>query len=77
MATSKIQWRLMDNGGRRSGMDRRYFSYSSHIPERRCSTDRRTHEDRRSGSNIWPFEPKLNGARNERREVADKRSMWN
>lgn len=30
-----------DNGGRRSWIERRRFSYSSHIPERRSGIDRR------------------------------------
>lgn len=38
---------LKDNGGRRSGVDRRYFSYSNHIPERRLGTERRASLDRR------------------------------
>jgi hypothetical protein len=37
----------MDNGGRRSGGDRRNYSYTLHIPERRNGKDRRTGEDRR------------------------------
>lgn len=40
---------LSDTGGRRSGTDRRQFSYFSHIPERRCGQDRRSGLDRRSG----------------------------
>jgi len=36
-----------DNGGRRSGIDRRRFSYAFHIPERRDSNDRRSRRDRR------------------------------
>ena len=36
-----------DNGGKRSGVDRRQFSYSSHIPERRSNKDRRGGFDRR------------------------------
>ncbi len=39
---------FLDNGGRRSGSDRRRFSYAVHIPERRSSTDRRKGLDRRS-----------------------------
>ena len=39
--------RLLDNGGRRSGADRRQFSYAFHIPERRISSDRRSGIDRR------------------------------
>ena len=36
-----------DNGGRRSGTDRRSYTYSGHIPERRCGFDRRKLENRR------------------------------
>jgi len=32
---------LPDNGGRRSGTDRREFNYTSHIPERRSGKERR------------------------------------
>jgi hypothetical protein len=44
-----------DNGGRRVGIERRQFSYSNHIPERRflenrrIAGDRRMNSDRRSG----------------------------
>jgi len=37
----------LDNGGRRSGGDRRNYSYTLHIPERRYGNDRRSGEDRR------------------------------
>jgi hypothetical protein len=37
----------LDNGGRRSGGDRRNYSYTLHIPERRQGNDRRSGEDRR------------------------------
>ena len=37
-----------DSGGRRFGTDRRQFSYSFHIPERRFGMDRRSGVDRRS-----------------------------
>ena len=36
-----------DNGGRRSGGDRRTYSYTLHVPERRISADRRNGKDRR------------------------------
>jgi len=36
-----------DKGGRRSGTDRRRFSYAVHIPERRSSIDRRKSLERR------------------------------
>ena len=32
---------ILDNGGRRSGGDRRNYSYTLHIPERRNGHDRR------------------------------------
>ena len=38
---------LPDNGGRRSGIDRRQFSYTAHIPERRSGRERRSGFDRR------------------------------
>ena len=37
----------VDNGGRRSGGDRRNYSYSLHIPERREGDDRRNDDDDR------------------------------
>jgi hypothetical protein len=43
----KVFFSLPDNGGRRSGIDRRKFSYSAHIPERRHGLDRRSGRDRR------------------------------
>ena len=36
-----------DNGGRRSGGDRRMYSYTLHVPERRDGGDRREGKDRR------------------------------
>ena len=38
---------LHDNGGRRSGIERREFSYDQHIPENRSGKDRRSGIDRR------------------------------
>jgi hypothetical protein len=48
---SKVVFFDKDNGGRRSGIERRQFSYSSHIPERRRDEDRRTGPDRRNDIN--------------------------
>ena len=42
----------LDNGGRRSGGDRRNYSYTLHIPERRSGKDRRNGEDRRKTPRI-------------------------
>ncbi len=41
---------VIDNGGRRSGIGRRKYSYLFHIPERRSGLDRRSGVDRRSES---------------------------
>ena len=38
---------LSDRGGRRLGIDRRRFSYTLHIPERRSGRERRIIKDRR------------------------------
>ena len=37
---------IIDNGCRRSGIDRRNFSYSANIPERRSGKDRRSGRER-------------------------------
>ena len=37
-----------DNGGRRTGIDRRKFFYAAYLPERRSGEDRRNGLDRRS-----------------------------
>jgi hypothetical protein len=42
----------IDNGGRRSGGDRRNYSYSLYIPERRRGIDRREGEDRRKSPRL-------------------------
>jgi hypothetical protein len=36
-----------DKGGRRAGIERRQFSYSVYIPERRSAQERRQEQDRR------------------------------
>lgn len=38
---------LIDNGGRRLGIERREFAYSHYCPERRSGVDRRILPDRR------------------------------
>ena len=47
MNTFLEKLKLEDNGGRRTGADRRQFSYAFHLPERRVSPDRRSVTDRR------------------------------
>jgi hypothetical protein len=39
---------VIDNGGRRSGIERRRFSYAIHVPELRSGEDRRNSIDRRN-----------------------------
>ncbi len=53
---------IIDNGGRRSGVDRRQFSYDFHVPERRSGLDRRSGVDRRTA----PFS---NRGEKERRQM--------
>jgi hypothetical protein len=40
-------YQLPDDDGRRSGIDRRQFSFDFHVPERRSGKDRRSGLDRR------------------------------
>ena len=49
---------VYDNGGRRSGFERRKISYSINIPERRSGKDRRIGDDRRSGEGYKMEDPK-------------------
>ncbi len=49
---------LADNRGRRSGGDRRNYSYTLHIPERRTGKDRRSGNDRRKFSRTFTPQPK-------------------
>ena len=62
---------------RRSGIDRRYFSYSCHIPERRSGEDRRAYKDRESGADIRVFDPQLIGVLDEHGEEIDQSSILN
>jgi hypothetical protein len=63
----------IDNGGRRSGQDRRRFAYSNHIPERRLgrdhglSRDQRTGKDRRKAFCDRPYSDMGSGRPFERR----------
>jgi hypothetical protein len=49
MGDSKVTSPSNNGGDRRMGIERRQFSYSNHIPERRCGEDQRNSGDRRSG----------------------------
>lgn len=46
------RFEMNDNGGRRLGIERRVYSYSAHIPERRSDKDRRTGIDRRKAPRV-------------------------
>ncbi len=39
---------IIDNGGRRLGLERRQYEYTDHIPARRVHDERRSGMDRRS-----------------------------
>ncbi|RLB21007.1 MAG: hypothetical protein DRG76_09915 [Deltaproteobacteria bacterium] len=65
---------IRDHGGRRSGIDRRRFSYSSHIPERRRGRERRSGKDRRSGLDRRSGKDRRAGE--ERRRGIDRRGAF-
>jgi hypothetical protein len=51
MTADKIFCKSRNNKDRRSGLDRRHFSYSCHIPERRFNEEEQEdNKDRRCGS---------------------------
>jgi len=50
MTDDKMPWEERDTKDRRSGLDRRHFSYYCHIPERRGRGDEECVKDRRCGS---------------------------
>ena len=43
---------IIDNGGRRLGIERRQFDYSHYFPERRTGLDRRNLPERRMDSKL-------------------------
>jgi hypothetical protein len=47
---ARVNSTISNNGGRRKKIERRQFSYTVHIPERRSGVDRRSPEDRRRSS---------------------------
>jgi hypothetical protein len=59
---------IRDNGGRRSGIDRRCYSYAGHIPERRSGSDRRKPEDRRQKVKVIEF--------GSEQRSSEKRKAW-
>ena len=47
--------RMSDKGGRRTGIDRREFSFTAYAPERRNGADRRGKQDRRQKPRIITY----------------------
>ncbi|GAB6906930.1 hypothetical protein JCM12296A_27660 [Desulfosarcina cetonica] len=43
----KDKMMIIDNGGRRIGVDRRFYIYNGYLPERRSGRERRSGSDRR------------------------------
>ena len=52
MSDSDEKLDVFDNGGRRTGTERRNYSYSLYIPDRRNEKDRRGGKDRRKKSRV-------------------------
>ena len=70
---------LKDNGGRRSGIERRIFYYDDHIPERRIGLERRGKDDRRKNGGRRSIEDRRIGRlhlseHRERRKNGNRRS---
>ena len=74
---------LIDNGGRRTGIKRREFSYTNHLPNERSEKDRRSGVERRSGLERRKNKDRRNGMiifkkiqrpENDLREGIDRRS---
>ena len=77
MSIQTVALALIDSGGRRFGSDRRKFSYTAHIPNKRAIEDRRSGIDRRNGSNRRSgqiISKKIQRADNDLREGIDRRS---
>ncbi|MGB2929510.1 MAG: hypothetical protein WBB70_11415 [Desulfobacterales bacterium] len=65
---------LIDNGGRRLGIDRRQFLYTNHIPDRRLGDDRRIGLDRRDNIDRRSGKMVIIKNRKDLREEKDRRS---
>ena len=76
MNIAAIALTLIDNGGRRSGIGRRQFSYSYHIPEKRSDKDRRNGIDRRGGKAIEMKLGKNHRERQDRRICLERRAAF-
>ena len=77
MSVQPVALTLIDNGGRRFAKDRRKFSYTTHIPNKRMLDDRRRGIDRRNGSDRRSGEiifKKIKPPDNDLRERIDRRN---
>lgn len=52
---SQLSYSVREKGDRRSGIDRRRFSYVGYLPERRCGEERRGNPDRRETNSQNPL----------------------
>ncbi len=80
MNSASFAMALIDNGGRRLGVDSREFSYTDHIPdrrndnERRSGIDRRSELDRRSGKDRRSGEVTKTKMAEDKRKGKDRRN---
>ncbi len=73
MNSTSFAMALIDNGGRRLGVDSRQFSYTDHIPDRRNDNERRSGIDRRSGLERRSGKDRRSGEVTKMKVVEDKR----
>ncbi len=73
MNSASFAMALIDNGGRRLGVDSREFSYTDHIPDRRTENERRSGIDRRSGLDRRSGKDRRSGEVTKMKIVEDKR----
>ena len=73
MNSASFAMALIDNGGRRLGVDSREFSYTDHIPDRRTDNERRSGIDRRSGLERRSGKDRRSGEVSTMKIIEDKR----
>ena len=74
MISASFAMVLIDNGGRRLGVDSREFSYTDHIPDRRTdNNERRSVIDRRNGLDRRSGKDRRSGEVTKMKIAEDKR----
>ena len=74
MNSASFAMALIDNGGRRIGVDSREFSYTDHIPDRRIdNNERRNVIDRRNGLDRRSGKDRRSGELTKMKMAEDKR----